>query len=43
MELADYDPSDVEAGRAYVHAYVEFVHFVEGLHGLIEGGAHHEG
>jgi len=40
--LQGYDPANVEAGRAYVHAYVEFIHFVEHLHGLIHGeaGAH---
>lgn len=27
-----YDVSDVEAGREYVKAYVEYVHFVERLH-----------
>lgn len=35
--LRDYDPGDVEAGRRYVHAYVEFIHFVERLHALIHG------
>lgn len=24
-----YDPADVEAGRAFTHAYVEFVHYAE--------------
>ncbi len=33
-----YDPADVAAGRAYVHAYVEYIHFVENVHGLIHGG-----
>jgi hypothetical protein len=37
--LRDYEPGDVEAGRRYVHAYVEYIHFVEKLHGLIHGGA----
>ena len=27
-----YDPNDVTAGRAYVKAYVEYIHFVERLH-----------
>jgi hypothetical protein len=32
----------VEAGREYVAAYVEYVHYVEGLHQAAEGGdAHH--
>ena len=24
--------NDVEAGRAYVAAYVDFIHYVEGVH-----------
>ena len=33
---------NVEAGRAYVAAYVEYVHYVEGLHQAAQGaGAHH--
>jgi hypothetical protein len=32
----------VEAGREYVEAYVEYVHYVEGIHRAVEGkGAHH--
>jgi cytochrome c551/c552 len=31
----------VEAGRAYVAAYVEYVHFVEGVHGAIAAGGGH--
>ena len=27
--LADHDPADVEATRGWVHAYVEYIHFVE--------------
>ncbi|MCJ7629745.1 MAG: DUF6448 family protein [Longimicrobiales bacterium] len=37
--LQGYAQDDVETGRKFVHAYVEFIHFVENLHGLIEGGA----
>lgn len=42
MALRDFDPGDVEAGRRYVHAYVDYIHFVEKLHELIhsEAGAH---
>lgn len=29
----------VEAGRKYVEAYVEYIHFVEGLHNMITGKA----
>jgi hypothetical protein len=31
---------NVEAGRAYVRAYVEFTHYVEALHGAVTGTAH---
>lgn len=31
-----YDPNDVEAGRAYSSAYVEFVHYAERLYGAAE-------
>lgn len=30
-----YELADVAAGRAYAHAYVEYVHFVEDVHVLI--------
>jgi hypothetical protein len=34
---------NVEAGREFVAAYVEYVHYVEGLHETAQGaGAHHE-
>jgi hypothetical protein len=33
----------VEAGRAYVAAYVEFVHYVEGVFATAGGGGHAEG
>jgi hypothetical protein len=32
---------NVDAGREYVEAYVDYVHFVEGLHGLVSGGHDH--
>lgn len=34
-----YDPKDVEAGRRYVRAYVEFLHYVDGLHKAAGGAA----
>ena len=42
MALRDFEPGDVEAGRRYVHAYVDYIHFVEKLHALLEAepGAH---
>ena len=33
----------VAAGREFVESYVIFTHYVEGLHGLIKGGATHHG
>lgn len=35
-----YDPHDVAAGRRFVKAYVEYVHFVERLHEAITTAAH---
>jgi len=37
---ARYKPSDLAAGRAYVHAYVEFLHYVEGLGAAVHGSGH---
>lgn len=31
----------VAAGREYVEAYVQFIHYVEGIHKAAEGSAHH--
>lgn len=39
-DLRDYDPGNVEGGRAWVHAYVEYIHFVEGIHEALHGEAH---
>ena len=33
----------VMAGREFVESYVIFTHYVEGLHGLLKGGAAHHG
>jgi hypothetical protein len=33
-----FSAEDVKAGRGYVKAYVEFVHYVEGLHESVQGG-----
>lgn len=35
-----YPPGDVAAGRAYVAAYVEFIHYVERLYGAAVAHAH---
>jgi len=36
MDKKRYDPKDVEAGRAYSSAYVEFVHYAERLYEAAE-------
>lgn len=35
-----FDQGDVEGGRAYVKAYVEYIHYVEGLHEAASTKAH---
>ena len=32
MEKKNYDPNNVDAGREYVKAYVEYIHYVENLY-----------
>jgi hypothetical protein len=45
-ESKDYNKDDVETGRKFVKAYVEFIHYVEGIHkavaGTAEGHRHEE-
>ena len=36
MARKKYKPDDIEAGRAYAHAYVEFVHYAERLYDAAE-------
>ncbi len=38
----DYDPTNVSEGREWVRAYVEFIHFVEALQGILQGEGGHE-
>ncbi len=40
LETKKHVDHNVEAGRAYVRAYIEFTHFVEGLHKAAAGMAH---
>ncbi len=44
VEKRGYSKDDVEAGREYVKAYVEYIHYVEGLYeaaeGPVEGHSH---
>lgn len=35
-----YDPADVKAGREYVHSYVQFLHFTEGVYEALAAGEH---
>ncbi len=42
MEAKKHMNESVEAGRKYVAAYVEYVHYVEGIHNLATGGSAHE-
>lgn len=42
VELKKHKDESVEAGRAYVEAYVEYVHYIEGIHTAVAGkGGHH--
>lgn len=42
-EARAHAAESVQAGREYVEAYVAYVHYVEGLAGLVHGTDHHEG
>lgn len=42
-ETQKHADDSVAAGRKFVESYVIFTHYVEGLHGLIKGGAAHHG
>jgi hypothetical protein len=42
-ETRNHADDSVVAGREFVESYVVFTHYVEGLHGLIKGGAAHHG
>ena len=35
-----FDQNDVEAGREFVKSYVEYIHYVEGLHDAVTSAAH---
>ena len=38
LDLKNSADESVEDGRKYVAAYVEYVHFIEGIHGLVSRG-----
>lgn len=40
-EAKKHAEESVEAGRRFVHAYAEFIHFVEGVHRNVPGDGHH--
>ncbi len=42
VERAKHAPESVEAGRAYVEAYVDYIHFVESVDRLVSQGASHQ-
>ncbi len=41
IEKKKHANESVEAGRAFVAAYVQYVHFVENIHNLVEKGGEH--
>ena len=43
VEAKKHAGENVDAGRKYVAAYVEYVHYVEGIHGAVMGGGAHAG
>ncbi|HEX6164952.1 MAG TPA: DUF6448 family protein [Vicinamibacterales bacterium] len=40
-EARAYDARDISAGRRYVKAYVEYLHFIERLHEAMQAAPHH--
>jgi hypothetical protein len=41
VERKKHASDSIEAGREYVEAYVDYIHFVEGIHQLATKGASH--
>lgn len=41
LRARKFDGTDVDAGRAYVKAYVQFIHYVEGIHQAAAGSEAH--
>lgn len=39
-ELKNYDPNNVAGGQEYVKAYVDFVHYAEGIYGASQKSGH---
>jgi hypothetical protein len=42
VQLKEYAPDDVAAGRRYVEAYVAYTHYLEALHHLLHGEDGHD-
>ena len=42
LALREHSAESVEAGRQFVAAYVDYIHYVEGLATAAHGSAHHE-
>lgn len=36
MEAKEFDPSDIKAGRDFVHKYVEFIHYAEPVYNAVK-------
>ena len=43
LEKKKHADESIEAGREYVEAYVQFVHYVEGIHDVITSKGEHHG
>ncbi len=41
-EKKQHAEDSVEAGREFVEAYVQYVHFIEGIHNMVTKGAEHQ-
>lgn len=41
LEKKKHADDSVEAGRDFIEAYVQYVHFIEGIHNLVAKGAEH--
>ncbi len=42
IEKKKHAEDSVEAGREFVEAYVQYVHFIEGIHNMVTKGAEHD-
>lgn len=42
MDAKKYGSTDIKAGREFVRAYVEFIHYAEGIHNAAIKSGHHE-